>query len=281
LTAMLASGVSLYRVATPIVLVSMGISALHVVNQEFVISQPFVIEKLLRRHSEVSVAGARAESLMFIRDDKDNSLLSARSYDPVKKSMKEVFVVQRSASGKPIGHIVAETAQWDVSPIDGRECWVMRNVLEAEDGGNKNVSSHVAQVVPLKYYRTVLTPEQLDLILSKKAVDFLSSNRVHELAKASPDINKPSLYKIMHLRFTQPLMNIVMLLIGIPFLLTREPNRLVVNMFFCTAVSGFVFISTFVIFQMAGTQLNPLLAAWLPVLIFVPFALVMTDLIRT
>ena len=34
-------------------------------------------------------------------------------------------------------------------------------------------------------------------------------------------------------------------------------------------------------FQMAGAQLNPLLAAWLPVLIFGPFALVMTDLIRT
>src|SRR4051812_14572159 len=49
LTAMLASGVSLYRVAAPIILVSIGISALHVVNQEFVISQPFVIEKLLRR----------------------------------------------------------------------------------------------------------------------------------------------------------------------------------------------------------------------------------------
>ena len=280
LTAMLASGVSLYRVAAPIVLVSIGISALHVVNQEFVISQPFVIEKLLRRHDEVNVAGAKAEPLMFIKDS-DNSLLSARSYDPVKKLMKDVFIVQRNEWGMPTGHIVAGEAQWAVSPVDGRECWVMQHVLEADDTPGKSVTEHVAQPAEVKYYETGLTPEQVDLILSKKAVDYLSSEKVHELAKFSPAINQPMLYKIMHLRFTQPLMNIVMLLIGIPFLLTREPNRLVVNMFYCTAVSGFVFIATFVIFQMAGTQLNPLLAAWLPVLIFGPFALVMTDLIRT
>ena len=62
---------------------------------------------------------------------------------------------------------------------------------------------------------------------------------------------------------------------------TREPGRLVVNMFYCTIISGIIFISTFVIFQMGGTQLNPLLAAWLPVLIFGPFAAVMLDTIKT
>jgi hypothetical protein len=76
-------------------------------------------------------------------------------------------------------------------------------------------------------------------------------------------------------------MNIVLLLIGIPFLLTREPNRLVINMFYCTAVTGVIFVATFVIFQMAGTQLDPLWGAWLPVLVFGPFSLVMLDLIKT
>ena len=72
-----------------------------------------------------------------------------------------------------------------------------------------------------------------------------------------------------------------MLLIGIPFLLTREPNRLVINMFYCTAVTGVIFVGTFVMFQMGGTQVDPLWAAWLPVLIFGPFSLVMLDTIKT
>ena len=91
----------------------------------------------------------------------------------------------------------------------------------------------------------------------------------------------------MDLRVTQLIMNIIMLLVGIPFLLTREPNRLIKNMFYCTVVSGIVFVATFVIFQMAGTmlpggvQFDPLLAAWTPVLIFGPCAVMLLGTIKT
>ncbi len=284
LTAMLASGVSLYRVAAPIILVSMGIAGIHVLNQEFVLSQPFIIEKLLRKHEEVNQVLTRTDRLDFVVD-KDHSLISAREYDPVKKQMKDVFIVQRDENGTPIRHWVAETATWEIPPGDFTEAWIMRGVIYEDDQGNADARQRPAEKLdPSKsmvYSSRAMSPDQLDLIFQKKAVDYLSSSQVSKLIEFSPAINKPMLYKIMHLRFTQPLMNLIMLLIGIPFLLTREPGRLVINMFYCTAVSGIVFISTFVIFQMGGTQLDPLLAAWLPVLIFGPFALVMLDLIHT
>ncbi|HEY4329401.1 MAG TPA: LptF/LptG family permease [Phycisphaerae bacterium] len=278
LTAMLASGVSLYRVAAPIILLSMAFSAIHVLNQEYVISQPFIIEKLLRKHDEVNQVSVKNEPLFFIKDS-DGSLLSAKDYDPSTKKMTGVFIVERSDSGMPIRHTVADSAEWGKSPAgDGiHEAWILHNVRVEDDTG----PARDARTVDILVRDTGLTPEQIDLILSKKAVDFLSSERVRELAKYSPDVNKPLLYKIMHLRFTQPLMNIIMLLIGIPFLLTREPSRLIVNMVYCTIVSGAIFVATFVIFQMGGTQLDPLWAAWLPVLIFGPFSLVMMDTIKT
>jgi lipopolysaccharide export system permease protein len=286
LIAMLASGVSLYRVAAPVILVSMGFSALTIANQEFVISQPFVIEKLLRKHEEVNQTVTRTDAVYFVVD-KDKSLLSAREYNPgspptVPPQMKDIFIVMRDELGTPIKHLTADVAFWEVPPGQDKATWVMHGVVEEDDRTDVPVLQHVA--IPKManyYYNTGMTPEQLDLIFQRKAVDYLSSSQVRELAKNSPEINRPLLYKIMHLRFTQPLMNIVMLLIGIPFLLTREPNRLVKNMFYCTAVTGVVFIATFVIFQMGGVQLDPLLAAWLPVLIFGPFALVMLDTIQT
>jgi lipopolysaccharide export system permease protein len=279
LTAMLASGVSLYRVAAPIVLVSMAIAGIHVLNQEFIISQPQVIEKLLRKHGEVNAPVTRTDRLDFVVDG--DSLVSARVYDPAKKQMKDVFIVQRDKTGSAIRHWVADTATWEVPTGELTEAWVMRGVISEDDASNIPARQRPAMKEPILIYKTALTPEQLDLIFQKKAVDYLSSAQVHKLITFSPEINKPLLYKIMHLRFTQPLMNLVMLLIGIPFLLTREPNRLVINMFYCTAVSGIVFITTFVIFQMGGTQLDPLLSAWLPVLIFAPLALVMLDFIHT
>lgn len=280
LTAMLASGVSLYRVAAPIVIVSMAIASLHVLNQEFIISQPFVIEKLLRKHGQVNAPVTRTDRLDFVVDA-NRSLISARVYDPNGKQMRDVFIVERDEAGAAIRHWFAKTATWEVPPGELAEAWVMRDVLFADDAANVDRTRQAAEERRMTIYRTRIDPEQLDLIFQKRAVDYLSSAQVHKLITFSPEINKPLLYKIMHLRFTQPLMNLVMLLIGIPFLLTREPNRLVINMFYCTAVSGIVFITTFVIFQMGGTQLDPLLSAWLPVLIFAPLSLVMLDFIHT
>jgi lipopolysaccharide export LptBFGC system permease protein LptF len=201
----------------------------------------------------------------------------ARLY--VAPAINDVFLVERDEAGTPLRHTRANFAQWLPDPTPGgtRDAWVMHDVDTEDDNTRQPDARHFNQVVR----RTELSPAQIDLILSKKAVDYLSSERVHELAKFSPDINQPVLYKIMYLRFTQPLMNIVMLLIGIPFLLTREPNRLVINMFYCVAVIGFIFVATFVLFQMGGGQINPLWAAWLPVLIFGPFTVVMLDSVKT
>jgi lipopolysaccharide export system permease protein len=246
-----------------------------------VISQPAVIAKLLRRHDEVNQVATKSEPLVFIKDE-DGSLLSASEYDPVKKLMSRVFIVRRDSFGCPISHIVAATAHWEQDPTPNAvgEAWVLRHVVSQDDTG-RDPDARVVLPPNVQVLSTKMTPEQIDLILSKKAVDFLSSSRVQQLAKFSPEVNRPMLYKIMHLRFTQPLMNVVMLLIGIPFLLTREPNRLVVNMIYCTAVSAVIFVATFVMFQMGGIQLSPLWAAWLPVLVFGPFALVMMDAIKT
>ncbi len=281
LTAMLASGVSLYRVAAPIVLVSMGFSVLHVLNQEFLISQPYVIEKLLRKHDEVNRSVTRTDAIKFVRFS-DNSLLSADKYDPAAKQMTGVVIFERDKETSMLTrHIVAETATWEMRKDEPREAWIMTNVIMEDDGPKADIKQHDARKVPMVAYDSEMTPAQLDLIFQKKAVDYLSSSQVRRLAEFSPDINKPLLYKIMHLRVTQPLMNIIMLLIGIPFLLTREPNRLIVNILYCFAVTGVVFVATFVLFQMGGTQLDPLLAAWLPVLVFGPLALVMLDFIQT
>ncbi|HVS71051.1 MAG TPA: LptF/LptG family permease [Phycisphaerae bacterium] len=280
LTAMLASGVSLYRVAAPIILVSVAFGLLSAANQEFLISQPYVVQKLLRKHDEVNQVGNHEEPVYFVRDE-DNSLITASAYDPVKKQLTDVRVIQREKDGAPHGRIMADTATWEVPPGGTTEAWVMRNALQIEDRPGEDPARQVAAKEPLLVYHTPLTPRQLDLVASRKAVDYLSSRQVWDLAESSPPINQPPLYKIMYLRLTQPLMNIIMLLIGIPFLLTREPNRLIINMFYCVGVSAVVFAATFVIFQMGGTTLDPLLSAWLPVLIFTPVAAVMLDFIRT
>ena len=76
-------------------------------------------------------------------------------------------------------------------------------------------------------------------------------------------------------------MNLILLMMGIPFLLTREPRQLIKNMIYCTAVTSVCFVATFVMFQAAGQVLPPLLGAWLPVLVFGPISVAMLDAIQT
>ena len=159
--------------------------------------------------------------------------------------------------------------------------WILKNAKQIDDRPGLDPNTIAADKPRDRAYNTGLTPRQLELVFRRKAAEYLSSTQIHDLIVGSPALTRPELEKIMHTRFTQPLMNIILLLIGIPFLLTRTPGRLVWNMGYCAVVTGICFVSTFVIFAMTGTVFPVLIGTWLPVLIFAPLSLVMLDTIKT
>ena len=294
LTAMLASGVSLYRIAAPIIILAILFSLLVIANQEVVI--PHFAEKLLRTHDGSRETISRNDPLYFVKDN-DNSLLIALQYNPEADppTMKDVRIVFRDASGAPIGRIMATDAVWDENHIDKDNhlpvggTWIFHNARQIDDKNTDPRTAIAETERTLERPYSSLTPRQLNFIYSKKAVDFLSSSQIAQLSQNSPEANRPAFQKIMNIRFTQPVMNIIMLLIGIPFLLTREPGRLIVNLFYCVIVSGICFVATFVFFQLsgspplqiAGMTLASSLFAWVPIVIFFPLSLVMLSGIKT
>jgi lipopolysaccharide export system permease protein len=284
LTAILASGVSLYRVAAPIVVCAIFFSLLVIVDQELLM--PACKDKLMRRHEDVgSLVNQSSEDPVYFLKDSDNSLLLASSYDKATQTLKDLRIVQRDPDGRPIGRILAATAVWapdyQTAPSAPRGAWAMKDAVRIDDQPGNDPNIKAAEHVEDLAYNTGLTPRQLELVFQKKSAEYLSSAQIHELIVNSPALTRPELEKIMHIRFTQPVMNVILLLIGIPFLLTRTPGRLMVNMLYCGVVTTVCFVATFVIFSMAGTVLPVLLGAWLPVLIFAPMSLAMLDTIKT
>jgi lipopolysaccharide export system permease protein len=286
LTAMLASGVSLFRVAAPIVLLSIAFSLLSVVDQEFIM--PRVQEKLMRRHDEINRLTAAPQKYTIMVDHKTNLVQFVR-YDKVAKVMYNVWIMYRDEASHVIRRVRADTATWtpiaDPSPGSSGGEWVLAgNVRYTDDiipgAPAGQTSTGMVEDKKLKY-TSGLRPAHVELFLSKKAVDFLSLGQVQELIGSASNNTKPNLQKMMHTRVTQPIMNVIMLLLGIPFLLTREPGRLVKNIFICLVVCAICFAATFVLFQMGDVLHSPLLAAWLPVLIFGPISLLMLDTIKT
>ena len=279
LIALLDSGVSLYRVAAPIILCAVGFNLLVVVDQE--VLMPANINKLLRKHGHVSTSFVNHVPIYFIPES-DNSLVLASNYDAKTKTMEDVRIIQRNRQGEAKAMILAKKAVWknDIGegPVSGG--WRMYDVVQINAARAANPHDRPEPIKEMTY-QTPVTPGQLNLIFQKKAVEYLSTAQINKLILYSTPATRTALEKIMYTRITQLVMNMIMLLIGIPFLLAREPNKLITNMLWCSVISAGCFITTFVFFQLAGSGLSPFAGAWLPVVLFGPLAVVMLDMVKT
>ena len=90
-----------------------------------------------------------------------------------------------------------------------------------------------------------------------------------------PDLRAALLAK--HIRFTEAINNIVMLLLGLPFILSRERN-VKASAALCLLIVATFFVFIYVCRYM---PVDPTIAAWLPILLFGPVSVVMLDSVKT
>ncbi len=119
-----------------------------------------------------------------------------------------------------------------------------------------------------------LLPDDLVLRHSRHWVDYISISQLRALGKvAASDKAKMAI----HVRATQPIVNLVMLLLGLPFILSRERNIK------ASALLCLLAVLTFMGFVHACRYVG-LPAAWaagLPIILFGPIAAAMIDSVKT
>jgi lipopolysaccharide export LptBFGC system permease protein LptF len=128
-----------------------------------------------------------------------------------------------------------------------------------------------------------LTPQELDQIMnrrSREAGSMFSISEAARLARENRDV--PTLVVNFHALITWPLGTVVLLLVGLPFVF-RVGDR---NVFVGIGLSALVCAAYFVI-EMALRSLGgratipPVLAAWLPILLFTSVAIARFDFERS
>ena len=273
LTGVLASGVSLKRVIAPIVLLAVGLNLLMVLDQEFVL--PRLADKLIRQHDEV--AELKVVRVWLLPDDKE-ALVSAPRFDAETGTMYDMHVILR-AKGKVAGQIRAEEAQWD-----GQK-WVLKNgELEQGNEGRKAIGEYES-ALSAEYlwlqrnanYKSLMSARDLNRLLRRKLNDAV--RRGDRGYKKNAEYREAISEK--HFRFTDPIINMVMLLLGLPLLVSRERRSTKTAVFLTLLGSGGCFVSTFVCKLLAGGTLDPLLAAWLPIVVFLPLSVLAFDGLKT
>jgi lipopolysaccharide export system permease protein len=284
LSAVLSAGVPLLKLARPIVLVSIGINALMVVDQELVI--PRMIPKLTRTHNEAGQASTNSFQIHSMQDGERNLLLASKYFpDPLHPWMQEVTIIQRNEEYLPTAQITAERADWEALG-EGVGQWKLTNariVTGLEPGGKTAVNVYEQP------YKGSITPEEVSLYRSNSFVNLLSTERVNQLLSptraASYGANQ--LLRVKHSRFTQPLMNIILLLLAIPCVLTREPGQLKTAAMKCLTLSGLGMGTIFLCTMLAGQSPPewadqwPAIMAFTPVILFGPLAVFLLDRVES
>lgn len=298
LTAMLAAGVPLLRIAMPIVLVALVLNALLLVDQELLI--PNMIPKLVREHDEIHKEARNYYTIDFMQDAEDGLMHVSRYYphgkatdvDPrpmmVKLDLLERRPVDETINGalvtnlKPSAQIKADAGYWNPQT----QGWDLINGQRVTGIDPNEVRS---PEMPLPVYRSSnITPEEINLYRSGNYVDMLSTQRINELLDRPKSFGRLSLLRVKHSRFTQPLMNVILLLLSIPCVLTREPGKLKMGASKCLVWMGLGLGSVFLTAQMAANppqavtaDLWAALMAWLPIFIFGPLAVFFLERIKT
>ena len=284
LTAILAAGVSLLRVAAPVIFCGVVINILLLpITQELII--PSMIPKLTLKHDELAENKTKSFQIRAMQD-KNNSLLNAGRYTPSADgkpaSIAVVDVIERDADYRPSSHITADHAEYDPS-LGG---WKLTNGLRISGLLAGQVRSRPE---PVELWKSSINPEEIALYRSGDFVDLLPTAKINELLARPKSYGTTSLMRVKHFRLAQLLMNIILLLLAIPCVLTREPGTLKQGALKAGILSGLCMAIAFIMRQVAGNppagekwiNLWPALMAWVPIFIFLPIAMFLLDRLQT
>lgn len=267
---MLSSGISLHRLLWPVAAVGIALNTLLIVNQELII--PRIADKLVR---EQEYTGRDKPVAVKLQADRNKALLLGQLY-PSQGRMTNIILILRDNGGQMKTLQRADSAVWD----EARGGWLLQqaHILDTSD---ENAERQVMQADV--FHATDLSPRELSLRASSEFLKFQSTARIIEMS-TQPYIRSQmgsTLDAERHFRFTTPIINVIILMLAAPLVVSREPKSIFLQMIKGLLVIMGAFALAFVCQQLAGQYMRPLLAAWLPVILFGPIAVLVLDAVKT
>lgn len=274
-TAILASGVSLYRVAAPVLIAGFLINLLVLPVQEYAI--PGLAEQLVRSKSDIGRPTLKDNPIHYARDDA-GSLISASKFSVEDRLMADVRIIERDEMGRQTRLIRADEARWSGSEAQGR--WMLVNGRAFDTAGDQggpialggeSVASYETELSP-----AVLITRVEALYIRLQSIKELQSMRDNQALSIE---QRASVTQVVWSRFSTLVMGVLIMLMALPFFLTRVPGNLLRNSGYASTITLLAWAGGMLLVQIDG--LNPITAALLPVVLFVPVAFYLVTTIKT
>jgi lipopolysaccharide export system permease protein len=261
ITAMKAGGVSLYRVSVPLILIALLFSFLSFIGNEYLV--PYTNQKV---HHLLSVGVRKEKPSSSFKNYKiwyrgDTRIFNIQLLDAEKKLLKGITLYQFDDRFRCVRRIDARDAAW----MNDKWRFSAGTVRDFDDSGS-------IRVTPFEEMELSL-PENWD---SFRAIEGHSKemsytelrNYIRKIQAAGYDATR---YLVeLYAKHSYPLLNLVMVLIGIPFALKTGRSGGIALGIGISVMIGFLYGVTFYVFLSFGKSgiLSPLLSSCIPTLLF-------------
>ena len=277
LVALAAGGVSLYRVAGPVLVTGIALIALLLPIQELVI--PPLADKLARGPGQVKAESLKSFPVRFVRDERGN-LLTAAEFDPGERTLEGVSILVRDQGGRAVKKIVADMAVWD----EGAQAWVFPTTgyaVTPRDRAEAMVRDTEPEAV--ERYATELSPTVLTVRRASIYARLLSMGRLQAMqgSRVLDPRQRAEVTQIIWSRFSLVAVHVLLLAMTLPFFLSLRPGSMLVQGVKASAAALSGWGVSLAILQVTGTGLSPVTAAWLPVVVLLPVTAAMLQWVRT
>jgi len=271
-TALLAGGVSLYRIAVAPVCVSAAVALAALALGEFVLPKAAARAEHIERTYLKRRKPVREIPMVWSRPDLGETYV-IRAYNPVERSGTDVMITKRSGR-KIVEKVEADAVFYD--PV--KDEWVL------EDG---TVIKEGAETEDRREFRFMSVPafEILDSLEAvRRSAEERSFKQLHrELTRLARSGHVyPEKWVDLHSKLAMPVANFIILFLALPFALRVKRGGMAVSFGISVGI-GIVYMSLFEIGQALGRAqyLTPWVAAWAPNAVFFCVGLYLTATTET
>jgi lipopolysaccharide export system permease protein len=286
LTALMAAGISRIRVVKPVLAAAATITLVALVNREMVI--PKIKDQIAKRPS--GLKGNVIEELVPQYDEFTNVLICGHNLVIDKKKIEQpVFVLLLTKEPLRVygKSWVAATAQFLPANESHPNGYLLEDVTEPKSIAQR--SSIFLEGRPV-----LMTPQDNPSWLKPNEAFVVSDLTIDEL---TPEMSmrrfastgeliwslkhhsyfSPDVRVMIHSRIVQPVLDLTLLFLGLPLVVARDNRNVFVAIGICIGLVALFFLVSIACQQLGvGMWISPALAAWAPLMVFVPAAVGMS-----
>lgn len=269
IAALQTSGVSLYRILLPYILVATCVSGFMFWFNGWIVpvtnQQVIEFEQRYLKGNQVQI-----DLHDVHRQSRPGSVITVGYYDRFSKVANKVSIQDFTESRTLINRVDADRMVW----VDSTQTWRLETVTRrifSETGwpvhSTEMFVDTMLTVLPRDFARTQREVESMTVVQAREYIDSLLRSGAGNTGKT-----RVGYYN----KFAYPLANLIVILIAVPLAAVRRRGGQAIQIGIGLLVS-FFYLATIKVVEPFGYEetLSPATAAWLPHLIFLAFALVL------